>query len=154
MLLWDYFWTSNRTVRYQEHLMKLQSSAGNLWPIRQENLPESGPPGAGDLLWGVLGPRVWAADWTVCRGHLQGRLEVFTAPSSSHEGASRKTRKASGGGGPEKIQTRFGHLKYNLGTNSHNPFSLILVKNELGAFSESLGLPLSSPYPIMAIAGL
>ena len=35
-----------------------------------------------------------------------------------------------------------------------NPFPLILVKNELGAVSESLGPPLSRPYPIMTIAGL
>ena len=38
--------------------------------------------------------------------------------------------------------------------NRPNPFSLILVKNELGAFSESLGPPLSRPYPIMTVAGL
>ena len=35
-----------------------------------------------------------------------------------------------------------------------NSFPLVLVKNELGAFSESLGPPLSRSYPIMAIAGL
>ena len=35
-----------------------------------------------------------------------------------------------------------------------NPFPLVLVKNELGAVSESLGPPLSRPYPIMTIAGL
>ena len=40
------------------------------------------------------------------------------------------------------------------GTNSQTPFLLILVKNELGAFSESFGPPLSRPYPIMTIAGL
>ena len=35
-----------------------------------------------------------------------------------------------------------------------NPFPLILVKNELGAVSESLGPPLSISHPIMTIAGL
>ena len=43
---------------------------------------------------------------------------------------------------------------YISGTNRQNPFSLHLVKNELGAVSESLGPPLSRPYPIMTIAGL
>ena len=38
--------------------------------------------------------------------------------------------------------------------NRQNPFPLILVKNELRAFSESLGPPGSRPHPIMTIAGL
>ena len=35
-----------------------------------------------------------------------------------------------------------------------NPFLWVLVKNELGAVSESLGPPLSRPCPTMTIAGL
>ena len=35
-----------------------------------------------------------------------------------------------------------------------NPFSVHLVKNELWAFSESLGPLLSIPPPVMTVAGL
>ena len=44
--------------------------------------------------------------------------------------------------------------KFKSGTNRQNPFSLILAKNELWAFSESLGPLLSIPHPVMTIAGL
>ena len=47
------------------------------------------------------------------------------------------------------------NLQLNISVaNRQNPFSLILVKNELGAVSESLGPPLSRPCPTMTIAGL
>ena len=38
--------------------------------------------------------------------------------------------------------------------NIQNPFSVHLVKNELWAFSESLGPLLSIPPPVMTVAGL
>ena len=38
--------------------------------------------------------------------------------------------------------------------NRQNPFMLVLIRNELRAFSESLGPPGSRPHPIMTIAGL
>ena len=42
----------------------------------------------------------------------------------------------------------------NFSTKSSKPYLLVLVKNELAAFSESLGPPLSRSRPIMAIVDL
>ena len=51
----------------------------------------------------------------------------------------------------ENVRTIHIHISV---ANHQNPFSLIMVKNELGAFSEFLGPPRSILYPIMTIAGL
>ena len=50
--------------------------------------------------------------------------------------------------------SRFAHRNVISVAKRQNPFPLILVKNELGAVSESLGPPLSISHPIMTIAGL
>ena len=49
------------------------------------------------------------------------------------------------------------YISYHIdisGTKSQNPFSVLLVKIELWAFSESLGPLLSIPPPVMTVAGL
>ena len=54
----------------------------------------------------------------------------------------------------EKSEISSLRVNHNSVANIQNPFSVHLVKNELWAFSESLGPLLSIPPPVMTVAGL